>query len=183
MNTYISLLRGINVSGQKMIKMIELIELYESLKFNDVKTYLQSGNVIFNSSLNDIEKLSGMIEERIERKFGFRVDVLIRSINEFQQIISNNPFLKREGLDTSKLHVTFLSEIPSKTLLDEIKLPEIEVDEFNNIGREIYLFCPNGYGRTKLSNNFFEKKLDVIASTRNWKTVNILLHIAKDEKS
>ncbi len=176
MKTYISMLRGINVSGQKKIKMEDLKKLYESLGFKNVKTYVNSGNVKFNCSDNDISNLINKIERKINNSFGFDVLVFIRTINEMKKLIKNTPFANE---DPSKIYITFLSDIPIHSLLIEInKIKDIS-EKFFISGREIYLFCPNGYGRSKLSNNFFERTLNLSATTRNWNTVNKLLELAE----
>lgn len=105
--------------------------------------------------------------------------MLLRTPGELQQIINGNPFLKGQGVDTAKLHITFLSEAPTEPCLSQLKGIQSEPDKFLVIEREIYFYCNNGYGRTRLSNDFFEKKLGVTATTRAWKTVNALLDIAK----
>jgi uncharacterized protein (DUF1697 family) len=170
------MLRGINVSGQKKIKMGELKKLYGSLDFKNVKTYIQSGNVIFECSDTNVSKLINKIERKIKNFFGFDVLVLIRTIPEMQKLIENNPFAKK---NTSKLHVTFLSDTPTQSPMDEINKIKDQSEEFFISDKEIYLFCPNGYGRSKLSNNFFERKLGLSATTRNWNTVNKLLELAE----
>lgn len=124
METYISLLRGINVSGQKKIKMGELISLYETLNLKNVRTCAQSGNVPFDSTDGNALKLSRRIEEKIQKAFGFSVTVLIRTADALQRLVDNNPFLKKKSTDISKLHVTFLTERPDSTvtaLLDMAK--------------------------------------------------------------
>lgn len=176
MITYISMLRGINVSGQKKIKMEELKKLYESLGFKNVQTYIQSGNVIFDFSDTNISKLINKIEQKIKKSFNFDVPVLIRTKNDLQKLIANNPFTKK---DSSKLYVTFLSDTPIKSPLDEITKIKDKSEEFIISGKEIYLFYPNGYGRSKLTNNYFERKLKLSATTRNWKTVNKLLELSE----
>ena len=176
MKTYISMLRGINVSGQKKIKMKDLKKLYEVLEFSDVETYIQSGNVVFKSSNTDISGLITKIQKKIQRTFGFDVSVLIRTKDELQKLIENTPFSKK---DTSKLHITFLSDSPIDISTEEINNAKDKAEEFSIASREIYLFCPNGYGKSKLSNTFFERKLGVSATTRNWKTVNTLFDMAK----
>lgn len=181
MVTYISMLRGINVSGRKKIKMEELTALFEFLGLKNVKTYVQSGNVIFNSPQRDTRELSNLIEEKIKRVSKLSVSVLLRTLDELQQIINNNPFLKEKGVDSSKLHITFLSEVPKELGLSKVIGLYGELYKFVIINREVYLYCPDGYGRTKFSNDFFERKLGVTATTRNWKTVNALLDIAKKQ--
>ena len=179
MTTYISLLRGINVSGQKKIKMAGLVSLYEALGLKKVRTYVQSGNVIFDSAAGGARKLSQKIEEEIQKVFGFSVTVLIRTAAELQDVAENNLFLKKKATDITKLHVTFLSEKPDKAALKQLETIETGGDAFEVAEKHIYLYCPNGYGRTKLSNTFFEKKLKVAATTRNWNTVTALLEMAK----
>jgi len=174
MNTFISLLRGINVSGQKTIRMPELKALVESLGFAQVTTYLQSGNVTFDCAIPEASTVAGLIENEIERHFGFTVSVLMRDREDFGRIFAGNPFLTRRNEDSERLYVTFLSALPSAVALKALETPIDTTDEYFLSGKEIYLFCPNGYGKTKLSNTFFEKKLKVVATTRNWKTVSAL---------
>ncbi len=179
MTTYITLLRGINVGGQKKILMKDLMTLYESMDFKNVKTYVQSGNVVFESHLEDQNDLAGIIEKKILETFGFPVSIIIRTADELKQIILNNPFIKKKGFDESKLYATFFSDIPSDKLLNEALKIKDEKDRFFISGREAYLFCPGGYGKTKFSNNFFEKKLDITATTRNWNTVRTLMEMVE----
>jgi uncharacterized protein (DUF1697 family) len=181
MNTYISLLRGINVSGHKMIKMEDLINLYKSLKFENVRTYVQSGNVIFNTSARDQEKILKKLETNIESRFGFPVKVIIRTHGELYQVIKKNPFIKRTGIDISKLYISFLSDKPAAGLIKDIKLNKNETEEYQIIGKEVYLYLPEGYGNTKLQIGIFEKKLNVIATARNWKTVNTLYEFSNEK--
>lgn len=185
MKTFISLLRGINVSGQNKIRMPVLKGLYESLNLANVLPYIQSGNVIFDCAEQDPANLARSIEVEIERSFGTSVRVLLRDKNRFQQIIESNPFLHQRNGDPEKLHVTFLSDSPSELTISNLPLQTDpnnsragNGDEFLVYDKEIYLFCRNGYGRTKISNNFFERKLNISATTRNWKTVNALYELA-----
>ncbi len=178
MNTYISLLRGINVSGQKKIRMADLRKLYESLGPINVQSYLQSGNVVFDSEEKNVEKLRDSIEAQIESTYGFSVPVLIRTGEGFRRVIENHPFAEEEAI---RVLVTFLYESPDKSKLDNLSQYGDKVDQFAIGKQEIFLFCPGGYGRTKLSNNFFEKKLGVVTTTRNWKSVNALYEMARDK--
>jgi uncharacterized protein (DUF1697 family) len=177
--TYISLLRGINVGGQKKIKICELQVLYESLGFNQVKTYIQSGNLVFNSDINNAEEIEKLIEEKIKEVFNLNVSVIVRTRNEFKQIIQRNPFLKEKASERDKLHVTFLLNIPNDQSVRKLNLVKDKDEDYKVIGKEVYLYCPNGYGRTKLTNSIFEAKLNVKATTRNWMTVNKLSKIAE----
>ena len=174
----ISMLRGINVSGQKRVPMAELKELYEDLKFKNVTTYIQSGNVVFSSDISDAKVLLKKIEEKIFKQFGFEVPVIIRTPKEMQSAIKNNPFLKEKNIDAERLYITFLSDTPAKDKLEKIQEYHFEPDRFIIKGKEVYLYCPISYGNSKLNNNFFENKLKITATTRNWKTVNELVRIA-----
>lgn len=180
METYISILRGINVSGQKKILMTDLKALYEELGFENVTTYIQSGNVIFTTKKPLPHKdLTRKIEEAIFKKYDFDVPVIIRTGGEMEKVLAANPLLEEKNIDIEKLHVTFLEEEPSAERTKLIKDLDYSPDKFTILGKEVYLFCPNGYGTTKLTNTFFENKLRVKATTRNWKTVNQLVVLAK----
>lgn len=180
METYIAILRGINVSGQKMIKMPELKLHLEEAGFRNVRTYIQSGNVLFEYKRADAGKIGSLIKKLIETKFGFDVPVIVKTVSELVEVMENNPFLKKRKEDIDKLHVTFLSEEPKKEQLDKFIPPANIPDEYIFSGKAIYLVCPNGYGQTKLTNNFFENKLKVTATTRNWKTVLKLAEMANN---
>jgi uncharacterized protein (DUF1697 family) len=179
MKTFISILRGINVSGQKLIRMTDLKALYEDLNFTSVNTYIQSGNVIFAYDQDiTIKELSGKIENAILKKFGYHVPVIIRTIDEMKSIILANPFQNSSGYIPEKLYITFLEEKPPLADIEKINHFEFLPDKFIIVEREIYLNCAAGYGTTKLSNTFFENKFKMRATTRNWKTVNKLLELA-----
>jgi uncharacterized protein (DUF1697 family) len=170
------MLRGINVSGQKSIRMVELKALYESLRFANVATYIQSGNVVFQSRESNPESIATSIEKAIEKTFGFSVPVVLRQPSEFRKVISKCPFLDKAGIDEDRLYVTFLKTRPASTLVKTTPLiAASNADRYEIVGSEIYLHCPDGYGKTIFSNNFFEKHLKVVATTRNWKTVQTLL--------
>jgi uncharacterized protein (DUF1697 family) len=181
METYISLLRGINVSGQKKILMTELKLLYEKIAFTKVRTYIQSGNVIFSiAKKKDSKELAGMIAIALFEKYGFEVPVLVFTKKEIEEIVSHNPFLADEQKDRDKMHVTLLESLPGQEEINSLAGIESSPDLFSRVGKAVYLFCPNGYGNTKLNNNFFEKKLKQKATTRNWKTMTILNELASD---
>ncbi len=182
MLTYLSMLRGINVGGQNKIKMEELKSLYESLGFKNIRTYIQSGNVIFGSAGKDTKELSNLIEEKIKEVFRLSVSVLLRTPAELQHIIDANPFINDKHIDTGKLYITFLSIAPKASALSEMKEIRGDPDKFYIVDREIYLYCPDGYGRTKFSNDFFERKSGIAATTRNWKLVNTLLEMTRDQE-
>jgi uncharacterized protein (DUF1697 family) len=179
MKTYISLLRGINVSGQKLIKMDALRKSYENMGFHNVTTYLQSGNVIFEGNDSDINDLEQKISRQIENDFGFEVPVIVLTIEKLKQVIDNNPFLKDLNKDQSFLHVTFLSSKPGQFNYKTIEDKKQNGEEIIFSDMAVYLYCPNGYGRTRLNNNFLESKIKVGATTRNWRTTNELFKIAQ----
>ncbi len=178
MTVFISMLRGINVSGQKKIKMDELRKLYESLGFENVQSYIQSGNVIFKSALADTKKIVETIEVGIKQEFGYDVIVILRTREELQKIVSNNPFLDKE---LSKVHVVYLSKLSGEYSEEELSKPKDPSEEFQIKEKEIYLYLPKGSGRTKLTNNFFEKKLGVKATTRNWNSTTKILNLSKTD--
>jgi uncharacterized protein (DUF1697 family) len=175
LGTYISMLRGVNV-GKNQMRMEELRLLYESLGFGDVRSYVQSGNVVFEHDDTDISKLRELIERSISKHFGFEAPVFVRTRDELRTVVENNPLT---GKDETKLHVIFLSNAPANFPLDELARAKDKAEDFACSGAEVYLFCPNSYGQTKLSNAFFERKLGVAATTRNWRTVNALLSMAE----
>jgi len=175
MPAYIAMLRGINVSGHKLIKMQALRASFGALRFSNVKTYIQSGNVVFGAEDRSVAAVSKKIERRILRDFGFSVPVFLRTAKELEETIKRNPFLTDTAIDHSKLHVTFLSDAAPAPAVEVLQTLVMKPEQIRVIGRQIYLYCPNGYGQTKLSNTAIEKKLSVGATTRNWKTVNTLL--------
>lgn len=158
--------------------MTDLVKLYEGIGFKKVITYIQSGNVIFNS-IHDasISELTQKIESAIFKKYGFQVPVIIRTADEMKAILRSNPFLKGEGYATEKFYITFLEDKPQPADIEKINHFNSPPDRFIIINREIYLDCAGGYGTTRLSNTFFENKLKVRATTRNWNTVNKLVEL------
>lgn len=179
MSIYISLLRGINVGGQNRLPMDSLREMYAQIGFTDIRTYVQSGNVVFKANSADPEALSGQIERHIQQDYGYSVAVFTRQPQDFQRILANNPFLTARQEDPTRLHVTFLYRKPDEAAWSKTNTPPGIMDEFARGTQEVYIFCPNGYGKTKLSNDFFERKLGVQATTRNWNTVNQLYYMAE----
>jgi len=179
MNTYISLLRGINVSGQKKINMADLKAHYKSLGFTEVQTYIQSGNVLFNTTLKDEAAMAKKILNKIKKEYRFEVPILITSQKALKKVINKNPFLKNTNseVDIKYLYVTFLAEPADQALIKALRSHQDPTDDFMLDKQTIYIHCPGGYGRTKLNNNFFERKLKVQCTTRNWKTVNKLMNL------
>jgi uncharacterized protein (DUF1697 family) len=176
METYFAFLRGINVSGQKMIKMEDLTKALKELHFRNIRTYIQSGNIIFEHDQTDLLLLAEKIAGKISEHFGFEVPVVIRTFTELDDLSKKNPFFLMGNKDLSRLHVTMLAEVPDPDKVIKIEKGPYLPDEFFFSGKEVYLYCPNGYGRTKLTNTFFENKLKTTATTRNWKTIQALQH-------
>jgi len=177
---YVAMLRGINVAGKKIVKMENLRASLEALGLGQVRTYVQTGNVIFEAPKTSPNELSNIITAKISKDFGFSIPMVLRTSNEIGKIVEDNPFLNERGLDHSKLHITFLAALPSKNAKERIDDLNARPERFRVRGREIYLYCPDGYGRTKLSNNAIEKALSVGATTRNWKTVGTLARISSE---
>ena len=179
MNKYISILRGINVSGQKKIVMADLKKLYESIGFKNVVTYIQSGNVIFEANEKDSEiELASKIEEAILQQYSFEVPVIVFKNSELKRWIDSNPFMKEDSIE-ERLYFTFLDKIPDSALVQQIQ-GDYSPEKFEIIDKVVYFYCPIGYGKTKLSNTFFEKNLKVKATTRNFKTTFKLLELSRD---
>lgn len=168
---YLAILRGINVSGKNKIKMEDLRTLLRSLDFQEVQTYIQSGNIVFATAKMSTTTLAEKIHQLILKKYGYDVPVLVKTKAELKAVATQNPFLNDRSEDIKFLHVTFLAENPETEKWELIDNEKYKPDEFQVSERALYVFCPNGYGRTKLNNNFFEKKLKTTATTRNWKTV------------
>jgi uncharacterized protein (DUF1697 family) len=179
MAVFISLLRGINVTGHNSLKMKDLRDLYEALGMKKVRTYLQSGNVVFESDEENPDVLTRTIEKGIKQNSDLEVKVLLRTTEELESVIDNNPFLQEENINPERLYVTFLSSSPESARMKGVPTQD-KKDRFIISNEEIYLHCPDGYGRTKLSNDFFERKLKLTATTRNWKTVNALRDMARN---
>lgn len=180
MKTYVSILRGINVSGHNMIKMDGLKKLYTGSGFADVQTYIQSGNVIFRSKALECSRLENKIAEKIHEEFGYKVPVMVLELEEMKKIANDNPYARDKSKDPSFFHISFLSTVPGKEVVGKIDRTLYLPDEFCWKGRAIYLYIPGGYGRTKLNNGLFEGKLKLTATTRNWKTVNELIRMAEE---
>lgn len=178
MTTYITILRGINVSGHNLIKMDALKKMYETLGFSHIKTYVQSGNVIFASNQSDTQKIESKITAQIRMDFGFEVPVIVLTIDQLREIIEQNPFSTNTGKEERFMHVTFLEKEPKDFVAKDLEAKLQNREAFHFSGKAIYLYCPDGYGKTKLNNGFIENKLKVTATTRNWKTTNELLRLA-----
>lgn len=165
-----SLLRGINVGGNHKIPMPRLRDLYVSLGFDDVASYIQSGNVVFRTTGNASDR-SGDVQAAIAAEFGWPIRVLERSHAELRRLLTADPF---PGADAATRHVMFLFDQPSADVLETLGHVAVGEDEARIIGREIHLCVPGGFGRTGLLKVLTERRLGVSATTRNWRTVNAL---------
>ena len=174
MPVFISLLRGINVSGHRMISMADLKALYQSLGYTNVRSYLQSGNVVFDASSAKPAKYSAAIAKAIAAELGHQVTVVVKTAEELRRITASNPFTRLATIDPQFLHATFLAAIPKGLSLKQLKLPLQGKEAAHQIDDVLYLYCPNGYGRTRINNSFFEKQFSTQATTRNWRTVTAL---------
>ncbi len=171
---HIALLRGINVGGKNKLPMKDLVTLFENAGCSRVRTYIQSGNVVFEASPALAKRLAERISEDITARYGLQVPVVMRSAAELASLSEANPFL-RKGADPATLHVAFLAEQPSAASAAALDPKRSPPDEFSLRGRDLYLRCPNGMARTKLTNAYLDSKLSTTSTMRNWNTVLALL--------
>lgn len=176
MITYIALLRGINVSGKNKILMADLKQMLLKLKLANVTTYIQSGNVVFTTDEVDVTVLSEKIKKEIFKVFGLDVPVLVLAASALQTIFKNNPFTAEEE---KEIYFVLLATTPNATLVSEINKGTYATEKFVITNSCIYLRCLNGAGKAKCNNNFFERKLKVQATTRNYKTMVKLIEISE----
>ena len=175
--TLISMLRGINVGGHNMIKMEALREMYGSLKFESVRSYVQSGNVVFATKEKDLKKIAKKIEDAIEARFQCRPDVILRTVDEMRSAIERNPF--KGEREAGKLHVDFLAGEPDKDAGAKIRAIKVGPEELILDGRELYIYYPNGAGQSKLTGAMLDKALKVRGTARNWNSVRKLMEMAE----
>jgi uncharacterized protein (DUF1697 family) len=175
MTTYVALLRGINVGGRAKVAMADLRALLTGIGLGDVRTYIQSGNAVFQSRLG-AARLRASIEDALARDIGVPAKVAVRTAKELSAVVDRNPFVA-DGADPATLYVAFLVDEPDAGVVAGLE-PPADGDTFHVVGREIYLRYPNGYGRTKLTNNTLEKLIGVPATTRNWRVVTALRDLA-----
>ncbi len=171
MTAFLSLFRGINVGGNRKVKMDDLKAVHEALGLRDVLPYIQSGNVIFKSDDTDSAQLQKQIEDAFETKFGFHSEVIIRTSDELSAIIDKNPFQNQPDKETKWVAVMFLATLPDITAQEALLKAYIGPEEILFSGKEMYIYYPDGIGRSKLSHSFIEKKLKTGATARNWNTI------------
>ena len=174
MATHLALLRGINVSGHNMMKMEALKTMLESLGFQNIRTYLQSGNVFVDSD-EEASKVGFTIKQEIFKVFGHEVPVVMITKEDLESCFSNNPFLKGKDIDTKKLYVAFISTKLKKENINDLKISQFKPDEATIDGNRIFIKYAVGAGKTRFDQKYIEKKLNVTATIRNWNTVTNLL--------
>ena len=177
--TYVAMVRAINVSGHKIINMGELRDMCEKMGLQNVQTYIQSGNIVFQhlDTLNSI--LEKIIAEGIKRRFSFDVPVIVKEVSELRRVVKKNPYVSK-GIDKqNRIFVVFPANVPYGIKADNITQFKYDDDEFVIFEDVVYLYCPVSYGDSQLSNSFFEKKLKLVSTTRNWHTINELIKIGE----
>ena len=178
MPTWVALLRGINVGGKNLLPKRDLARLFEEAGCAGVRTYIQSGNVLFTASRARAEKLPGLIASGIADRFGYQVPVLLRTAADLGETIRQNPFLEA-GASENWLHVLFLADQPDAGRVAALNPLRSPPDAYAVRGREIYLRLPNGGAKTKLTNAYFDSRLATISTVRNWRTVLKLFELAQ----
>ncbi len=177
-SSHVALLRGINLGGKNRLSMSALSAVFTEAGCTDVRTYIQSGNIAFRAAPRVAASLAEEVARRIERRHGLRVPVVLRTARELERVARNNPFL-RAGADPDVLHVMFLADLPRKSAVSGLDARRSPPDEFALAGREIYLCCPQGIARTKLTNAYFDSRLATTSTVRNWRTVLKLIELAQ----
>ena len=178
------MLRGVNVGAHNRIKMDELRAVYKSVKLDDPQTYVQSGNVIFRTREKNLPQLSKKIQDAIEKKFKFRPEVILRTADELRRAVEASPFADRPGLEPGKILVTFPSSAPAKEANAAFDRFKDYPEEIHLKGSELYIYFPNGAGRSKLPWSSIEKLMKVTGTARNWNSVTKMLGMAEEmEKS
>jgi uncharacterized protein (DUF1697 family) len=179
MGVVICLLRGVNLGGHRKVPMADLRSLCAALKLDDAQTCLQSGNVVFRTRERDLDTLARRIEDGLERKFGFRPDVMLRTTAELRDVVAGNPFAARKGLEPAKLAVVFLARDPGQEAREAALRIKATPEELRVGVRELYIYFPNGMARPNLSPAQLEKALKTPGTARNWNTTRKLLEIAE----
>lgn len=180
MPTVIAMLRAVNLASHNRIKMDALCSMCTSLKLRDPQTYVQSGNVVFGTNERNLAKVSKQIADGIEREFGFRTEVIVRSTAEMRDVVARNPFAKRRGIEPGKLLVLFFAGQPGPEAREKILGIKADAEEFRLEGRELYGYYPNGMGRSKVSTPIIERMLKSPGTGRNWNSVMKLLEMAEE---
>jgi uncharacterized protein (DUF1697 family) len=169
-DVHVALLRGVNLAGKNRLAMKDLGAMFDAAGCTDVVTYIQSGNVVFRASNACAARVPAAVAKAIADRLGFRAPVVMRTASELRSVLRGNPFLEA-GAAEDELHVMFLADRPSPARVATLDPKRSPPDEFVVRGRDVYLRCPNGMGRSKLSNQYFDSKLGTTSTIRNWRTV------------
>jgi len=175
-STYVALLRGINVGGKNLLPMKDLTAIFEGAGCADVRTYIQSGNVVFAAAPAEVQQVQADVGRVIAERFEYRIPIILRSAQELAKAARDNPFLRAKA-DLEALHVAFLLDAPKPGGIALLEAKRSAPDEFVVKGREIYLRLPNGVARTKLTNDAFDRTLATTSTVRNWRTVQKLVEL------
>ncbi len=179
MPVFISMLRAVNVGGTSRIKMEPLRAAYEGLGFKDVRSLLQSGNVLFRTSVKDSRQLARRIKQELERKFGLQIEVVIRTLPELMSIVDRSPVLSPRA-DFAKLLVMFLAGVPDAQGQSRLVKGHKGSEMLEIRGPEVYLYYPDGVGRSKLTTAVLERHLGTMGTARNWNTLTKLVEAARE---
>jgi uncharacterized protein (DUF1697 family) len=177
--TYLALLRGINLGPKNKIPMPDLAEVFTKAGCKEVRTYIQSGNVIFEATPKVSARLPQVIAKEIQRRFGYMVPVMLRTTRDMRDLVHENPFFK-EGAAEDILHVMFLADPPKPDGVKSLDPDRSPPNRFTVRGKEIYLLFPAGFARSKLTSSYFDSKLGTIGTVRSWRTVTKLLELMKE---
>ena len=183
MPVLVSMLRGVNVGSHNRIKMDALRGLYESLQLEEPRTYLQSGNVIFRTQQKNLAQLAAKIQSAIEKTFACRPEVILRTVDELRNAVANSPFARRNSLEPGKILITFLAEVPGKEARDKLTALKDHPEELHLKGRELYIYFPDGVGKSKLPWSQVERLLNVTGTARNLNSCRAMLQIAEEMTS
>jgi len=182
MDKVVVFLRGVNMAGHNKIKMADLQRLFVKLGYKDATTYIQSGNVVFTAGTGESpEALEDKISNAIKMEFSLDIVSMVRTASEMEAIIKSNPYIPGQNADPSKVATLILKHRPGNeqvARMDDVNYPP---DKFFISGKEIFIYCPDGFGKTKLYTNFFENRMKVSGTARNWNSITILAQMAKKE--
>ena len=179
MPTYISMLRGINLLGHKRVEMARLREMFEGMGFEQVRTYINSGNVVFKAGRSATSELSRSIEARMQAEFGFSVLVISRTAQELGRAIQGNPFVKESRSDPAKVFIGFMAQTPKADAVEKLRARATKAERVHGCDKEIYAYYMDGMGKARLlTHGVLERVLGVATTMRNWNTVSRLYEMA-----
>jgi uncharacterized protein (DUF1697 family) len=174
---HVALLRGVNVGGKNKVPMADLAVVFTEAGCSAVRTYIQSGNVVFTAPAEIVPGLAALLAEGIEARFGVRSPVVLRSAAELARVPEQSPFLATDGPE--RLHVMFLADLPASAAVAKLDGERSAPDRFVVVGREVHLHLPGGVARTRLTNDYFDRTLGTVSTMRNWNTVAKLIDMAQ----